>query len=103
MKNDLENKTAIITGSALGIGKEAALLLAKRGTRVIVSDINETEGNKTVSQIISDGGKAKFVKCDVTKEEEIISLIEQSKEENGRLDIMVNNAVQTVELRVNTY
>jgi 3-oxoacyl-[acyl-carrier protein] reductase len=92
MKNDLENKTAIITGSALGIGKEAALLLASRRAKVIVSDINEIEGNKTVSQILNNGGKAKFIKCDVTKEEEIISLIEQAKEENGRLDIMVNNA-----------
>jgi len=90
--NDLENKTAIITGSALGIGKEAALLLAKRGAKVIVSDINESEGNRTVSQILDGGGRAKFVKCDVTQEGEIISLIDYAKEEKGRLDIMVNNA-----------
>ncbi|NCS94435.1 MAG: SDR family oxidoreductase [Leptospira sp.] len=92
MDQILSNKTAIITGAALGIGKEAALLLAKKGAFVIVSDINEIEGQNVVQTIKDDGGKAEFFKCDVTDENQIIALTDHVKNINRRLDIMVNNA-----------
>ncbi|MCT8332700.1 SDR family oxidoreductase [Leptospira sp. 85282-16] len=88
----LKNKNAIVTGAALGIGRETSLLLAKRGAHVIVSDINVTEGNRVVQEIESSGGTAEFIKCDVTNEEEIITLIDTFKSKKQRLDIMVNNA-----------
>ncbi|PJZ45805.1 SDR family NAD(P)-dependent oxidoreductase [Leptospira brenneri] len=92
MEKQLLNKSAIVTGGALGIGKETSLLLAKKGAHVIVSDINVTEGHATVKEIESLGGSSEFIKCDVTIEEEIITLVETFKSRNSRLDIMVNNA-----------
>lgn len=88
----LKDKNAIVTGGALGIGKETCLLLAKKGAHVIVSDINETEGNRVVTEITNFGGSSEFIKCDVTIEEEIISLTDGLKTKGKRLDIMVNNA-----------
>lgn len=92
MDQNLFGKTAVVTGAALGIGKETSLLLARKGAFVIVSDINETEGNNVVSEIQKEGGKAVFIKCDVTQEGEIVSLLDFAKSEGRRLDIMVNNA-----------
>jgi NAD(P)-dependent dehydrogenase (short-subunit alcohol dehydrogenase family) len=51
------NKTVIITGAASGIGKAAAILFAKQGANVIISDIQETEGNTVVNDIIAEGGQ----------------------------------------------
>ncbi|MCB1189035.1 MAG: SDR family oxidoreductase [Leptospiraceae bacterium] len=91
MEKVLKNKTAIVTGGSLGIGKETCLLLAEKGANVIVADINEEEGNHTTAEIRSAGGNAIFVFCDVSKEEQIESLCHQAKE-FGRLDIFVSNA-----------
>jgi NAD(P)-dependent dehydrogenase (short-subunit alcohol dehydrogenase family) len=88
----VKNKTAIVTGASLGIGKETALLLAQKGASVIVSDIKVEEGEKVVSEIISSNGKAKFVFCDVSKEEEIKNLVDSVHEFGERLDIFVANA-----------
>jgi len=92
MDQNLSGKTAVVTGAALGIGKETSLLLAKKGAFVVVSDINEIEGNNVVSEIQKQGGKAAFIKCDVSLEEDIVSLLDFAKSEGRRVDIMVNNA-----------
>lgn len=92
MEKNLVGKNAIVTGGALGIGRETSILLAQKGAHVIVSDINVTEGERVVAEINSLSGSAEFVKCDVSVEEEIINLIEVLKKSNLRLDIMVNNA-----------
>lgn len=65
MELSLKGKNAIVTGGALGIGKETSVLLAKQGATVIVSDIKEEEGNLVVEEIQNFGGNALFVKCDV--------------------------------------
>jgi NAD(P)-dependent dehydrogenase (short-subunit alcohol dehydrogenase family) len=88
----VQNKTAIVTGASLGIGKETALLLSERGASVIVSDIKVEEGEKVVSEIISKGGKAKFVKCDVGIEEDTKHLVESVHGFGERLDIFIANA-----------
>lgn len=88
----LKEKNAIVTGGALGIGRETCLLLAKKGAHVIVSDINTIEANRVITEIQNFGGSAEFIKCDVTIEEEIITLVESLKTKGKRLDIMVNNA-----------
>lgn len=88
----LKEKNAIVTGGALGIGRETCLLLAKKGAHVIVSDINTIEANRVISEIQNFGGSAEFIKCDVTIEEEILTLVESLKTKGKRLDIMVNNA-----------
>lgn len=88
----LKNKVAIITGSGSGIGKAAAILYAKEGAKVIVSDINEEHGNAVVAEIRKNGGKAFFIKADTSKHEDHLNLIEQTLAKYGALHIAVNNA-----------
>ena len=58
--NRVEGKVAVITGGSLGIGKAIALLLAKEGAKVAVTDINDAEGQKVVDEIAELGGVAKY-------------------------------------------
>jgi len=88
----LENKTAIITGGGSGIGKATAIMFAKEGAKVIVSDINEANGNKAVEEIKSAGGEAFFIKADSSKPQDNESLVRKTVEKYGSLDIAVNNA-----------
>lgn len=88
----LENKVAIITGSGSGIGKAAALLFAKEGAKVVVSDIQEEHGNAVVAEIKANGGEAFFIKADTSKPEDNEALVKGTVEKYGKLDIAVNNA-----------
>lgn len=88
----LQNKIAIITGAASGIGRETAMVFAKHGAKVVVTDINEDALHQT-SQIIKDnGGHAIAIKHDVSLEEDWIKVITTTEDELGRLDILMNNA-----------
>jgi len=88
----LKDKIIIITGARRGMGKSHALLLAKAGAKVIVSDISEEDCQKVVNEIKEAGGEAIAVKCDMVKKEEIDNLIKKTIEKFGRIDILVNNA-----------
>lgn len=88
----LEGKTALITGSGSGIGRSTALLMAKEGARIMVSDINEDGGQETVKMIVASGGQAAFVKANVANAEEVENLVAQTVQVFGSLDIAVNNA-----------
>lgn len=88
----LANKVAIITGAASGIGKETALLFAKEGAKVTVSDINEEAGQKVVEEIKSGGGEAIFVRADTSSPEDNRKLVEETANAFGALHISVNNA-----------
>mgnify|MGYP006087228211 FL=1 len=92
MDNSIKNKVAFVTGAALGIGRETAMLLAKKGAKVMVTDINVEEGNKTASIINDAGGYAKFFKLDVSKKENIQSVCKTIHSSEGSLDLAVNNA-----------
>ena len=92
MAHDFSNKTAVVTGAAVGIGRETALLLAAGGARVLVADINQTEGAHTVELIESAGGTAQFIRCDVGEEAQIQTVIAQAVALGGRLDVLINNA-----------
>jgi NAD(P)-dependent dehydrogenase (short-subunit alcohol dehydrogenase family) len=83
----LENKVAIITGAASGIGKAAADLFVAEGARVVYSDIYDAPNDLTI-----DAEKAIYVKCDVSKRAEVAALIQKTLEKFSALDIMVNNA-----------
>ncbi|UYZ22497.1 SDR family oxidoreductase [Mesobacillus jeotgali] len=88
----LQNKVAIVTGAASGMGKEIAVLYAKEGAKVVVSDINAEAAAKTVEEIQSAGGTATSVMANVAKEEDIQNLIDTTVETYGTVDILVNNA-----------
>lgn len=88
----LENKVAIITGAGSGIGKETALLFAKEGAKVVLSDINESHGNAVVDEIKNNGGEALFIKADSSNPEDHKKLVEETVKAFGKLDVAVNNA-----------
>ncbi|WP_394232251.1 glucose 1-dehydrogenase [Niallia oryzisoli] len=85
-------KTVIVTGAGKGIGKGIALAYAKKGANVIVAEMEEREGTKTVQIIKEQGGEALFVQTDVRRERDIISLMQAANQAYGRIDILINNA-----------
>ncbi len=88
----LEDKIVIITGAGSGIGAASAALLAKHKALVIVSDLNVESAQQVADKIISAGGKAMAFQIDVSKYKEVELLINQTIEDHGKLDVMINNA-----------
>ncbi len=86
------NKICLVTGASSGIGRATAIAFAKEGGIVIVSDMNENQGNEVVDEIISNGQRAIFVKCDISKRQEVENLLNVTIKEFGRLDCAVNSA-----------
>lgn len=85
-------KVALITGGTSGIGKETAIQLAQAGAKVVIAGRRLEEGKAVVDEIKSSGGEAIFVQADVTKEDQVKHLVEQTVKQFGRLDIAFNNA-----------
>ena len=88
----LENKVALISGGARGMGAAEAKLFAREGARVIVGDILEAEGRQTEAEINEGGGECVFVRLDVTSEGDWQSAVAAAVSRFGKLDILVNNA-----------
>lgn len=88
----VQNKSMIITGAALGIGKAAALLCAQHAAKVAVTDINEEEGKKTVKEIQDNGGRAHFWSLNTADEKEVQKVFSEITKEFGKIDVLVNNA-----------
>ncbi len=87
-----ENKVIIVTGGALGIGRETCLLLAKEGGKVAITDILDKEGEKLAEEINQSGGTAKYWHLDVTDEKEVEKVYGEVFKEFGKLNGTVNNA-----------
>lgn len=87
----LADKVALITGAASGIGREAALLFAREGARVVVVDISE-KGQETAEAIRRAGGQAHFVQADVSKAQDAERMVSEAERVFGRLEILFNNA-----------
>jgi NAD(P)-dependent dehydrogenase (short-subunit alcohol dehydrogenase family) len=87
-----DGKVGIVTGGASGIGKATAQLLAARGARVVVADLDEVQGEDVVQQIVSNGGEATFVGTDVTSAADVGAMVAAAMEGYGRLDLALNNA-----------
>ena len=88
----LKEKVALITGAGSGIGREAALLFAREGAAVVAVDVAETPGRETASSIEAAGGRARFVRADVSRAADVAAMIAAAEETYGRLNVLFNNA-----------
>jgi NAD(P)-dependent dehydrogenase (short-subunit alcohol dehydrogenase family) len=88
----LENKVAIVTGAASGIGRATARLMAAEGARVLVADIDESGAGAVVAEIAAAGWEASALRVDVRDETAVKTMIEAALDLYGRLDILDNNA-----------
>lgn len=90
--NRIENKVAIVTGGALGIGRATCLVLAKEGAKVAVTDVLDDEGKALVEDIKSSGGEAEYWHLDVSKESEVKQVFTEVCNRWEKIDVLVNNA-----------
>ena len=88
----LKDKVAIVTGAALGIGKATAIMFAREGAKVAVTDILDEEGQEVVEEIKSLGGESYYWHLDVSKEHQVQDVINDVFEKWGQLDVLINNA-----------
>jgi NAD(P)-dependent dehydrogenase (short-subunit alcohol dehydrogenase family) len=88
----LKGKTAIVTGGASNIGRGISLTLGAEGANVVIADLDEKQAAKTVSDIKAAGGKAMAVKTDITKYNEVESMVKKAVDQYGSVNILVNNA-----------
>jgi 3-oxoacyl-[acyl-carrier protein] reductase len=90
---DLNNKVALVTGGGTGIGKAVSLELSKRGAHVVVNySRSEDEANETVKTILNQGGQAIAIQANVSKDQEVRSMVDSIIQHFGTIDLLVNNA-----------
>lgn len=88
----LEDKVAIVTGGARGLGRVFCLAMIKEGAKIVVVDILGNEAQQTAEEIRTGGGSAIGIKVDVSSEEETLWMAEETIKQFGRIDILINNA-----------
>lgn len=88
----IENKVAVITGGADGLGRAAAIRFSTEGATVIIWDMNEEKGHQTVTEIVQAGGTAHFEKVNTASFAEVEAATARATEMFGRIDILINNA-----------
>jgi NAD(P)-dependent dehydrogenase (short-subunit alcohol dehydrogenase family) len=88
----LENKVALISGGARGMGAAEAILFSREGAKVVIGDVLEDEGRQTEAQINESGGECLFLRLDVTSESNWQDAVAATVSRFGKLDILVNNA-----------
>lgn len=92
----LNNKVVVVTGAAEGIGRAIAAAMAREAARVIISDINDAQGNALVTELHSAGLQAEFVHCDVSVHTEVAALMAEAVKWGGHIDVLVNNAAVAI-------
>lgn len=95
MSGLLEGKCALVTGAASGIGRASALAFAREGSRVMLADVDEGEGERAAEAIREAGGAARFARADVTREDEVEAMVRATVDAFGGLDCALNNAGMT--------
>jgi NAD(P)-dependent dehydrogenase (short-subunit alcohol dehydrogenase family) len=93
---DLADRAAIVTGAAMGIGRASALALAREGASVTIADVDEAAGEKTRKDVEAAGGRAIFVRTDVTSLIDAKAATEATMKAFGRIDVLVNNAARAI-------
>jgi 3-oxoacyl-[acyl-carrier protein] reductase len=88
----LENKISIITGAGRNIGKAIAIALAKEGSKIVIADLNDSDGENAVNEINALGSEAVYIRTDVSKSSDVENLVNTALEKFKRIDILVNNA-----------
>jgi 3-oxoacyl-[acyl-carrier protein] reductase len=92
MSIHLQQRVAVITGGANGIGRQTALTFAKAGAAVAIWDLIETAGQAVVAEIVAAGGRAAFFRVNVTSQDDVAAATAATAELFGRIDILINNA-----------
>jgi 3-oxoacyl-[acyl-carrier protein] reductase len=93
----LADKVAIVTGAGRGIGRAVATRFAAEGARVVVADVDTSTGGAVVEEIRAVGGAAHFRHCDVSREGQVRAMVDFTLERFGRIDILVNNAICSID------
>ena len=88
----LQNKVAVITGGASGIGAATAKLFVEEGAKVVLVDLNEEKGKAFEAELKAQNAEALFVKANITVEEEVQNIFKEAVEAFGKVDIVFNNA-----------
>ncbi len=88
----LDERVAVVTGAASGIGKACVEVLGRRGARVVVSDLPNSPGEAVAAALRDEGIEALFIPCDISDADQVEELMNRTVEKFGRLDIAVNNA-----------
>jgi NAD(P)-dependent dehydrogenase (short-subunit alcohol dehydrogenase family) len=92
MSRRLEGRTAIVTGAAAGMGRAAAILFAREGARVCVSDVADHGGAETVSTIRQAGGEAFNITCDVSNSVSVAAMVAETRKRYGPINTLFNHA-----------
>lgn len=88
----IENKVAVITGGADGLGRAAAMKFSAEGAIVVIWDMNEEKGRQTVAEIEAEGGKAFFARVNTASYAEVEAATKDAADKFGQIDILINNA-----------
>ena len=92
MVGRVEGKVALVTGAANGLGRAAALTLAREGAILVATDLQQAAGASLIDEILATGGRGRFLRHDVTDEDAWRAGVDNIRRAEGRLDVLVNNA-----------
>jgi NAD(P)-dependent dehydrogenase (short-subunit alcohol dehydrogenase family) len=88
----LKDRVCLVTGAASGMGRVAAEAFCREGARVVLADLSDETGEAAAETARGEGGDARFVRCDVTREDDVRGAVAAAVERWGRLDVLYNNA-----------